>query len=265
MRRAANYCEMLTYIQRASYCGSPLAKELFLIMEEKETNLAVAIDVAAKEELLALAHAVAPHAAVIKTHIDIINDFDIHLLLELQELAKKKRCIILEDRKFADIGNTAKWQYEEGLYKIVQWAHLVTAHSLPGPGIVEALRKSGLPLGRGMLLLAEMSAEGSLATGEYAKATLEMAEQYSDFVIGFIAQRRLTEEPHFIHVTPGVNLTAEEGAFRQRYRTPEEAIVRDGCDLIVVGSGIIGASDPAAAAKEYQRAGWEAYRKRLVQ
>lgn len=263
MKTAQASRELLPYIQRAAFCANPTAKELLLIMEQKQTNLAVAIDVTTKEELLLLARQLAPHVAILKTHIDIVKDFDIHLLLELQDIAKKGRCIILEDRKFADIGNTAKWQYEEGLYKIVNWAHLVTAHSIAGPGIVEALRKSGLPMGRGMVLLAEMSSEGNLATAPYSEATRDMAHEYSDFVIGFIAQRRISNAPNFLHITPGVNLSAEEGAFRQRYRTPEEAIVRDGCDLIVVGSGIIHSDDPVGAAKEYREAGWEAYRKRI--
>ncbi|MEM1282206.1 MAG: orotidine-5'-phosphate decarboxylase [Chlamydiota bacterium] len=253
----------LPYIQRATMCANPSSKELFLIMEEKRSNLAVAIDVTTKEELLFFAKALAPHVCAIKTHIDMITNFDIHLLLELQDLANKHRVLIIEDRKFADIGKTSKSQYEGGIYKIANWAHLVTAHSTPGPGVIEGIRKTGLQLGRGMLLLAEMSSQGSLATGTYTEATVQMAQQYSDFVIGFISQQRLTNEPYFVHMTPGVSLTDQNGAFRQQYRTPEEAIHRDGCDLIIVGSSIINAADPVKAAKDHQQAGWEAHEKRL--
>ncbi|MEC7840164.1 MAG: orotidine-5'-phosphate decarboxylase [Chlamydiota bacterium] len=258
-----SYSPSFTYIQRATMSANPTARELFLVMEEKRSNLCVALDVNNKDDFLRIARDVAPHICVLKTHIDIINDFDIHLLLELQELSKKKRFLVFEDRKFADIGKTVVEQYENGMYKIANWSDMVTVHSVAGPGTVEGLRKSGLQKGKGALLLAEMSSEGSLATGNYTEETVKMAKQYSDFVIGFITQKKLVSEPHFINMTPGVNLDDDSGAFRQQYRSPKEVIVDCGSDVIIVGSGIVKAENPAKAAQRYQEAGWSAYEERV--
>lgn len=49
--------------------------------------------------------------------------------------------ILLLHRKFADIGNTVQLQYAKGLFRISEWADLVTVHALPGEGIVQALQK----------------------------------------------------------------------------------------------------------------------------
>ena len=41
-----------------------------------------------------------------KTHADIINDFSDKTIRGLTELAKKKKFVIFEDRKFSDIAST---------------------------------------------------------------------------------------------------------------------------------------------------------------
>jgi len=257
------YSSTLTYIKRATFCANPISRELFLIMEEKRSNLAVAVDVTTKEELLHFARTLGPYICVLKTHIDMIRDFDLHLLLELQDLAKKYRFLIFEDRKFADIGKTVQEQYEGGVHKIVNWSHMVTAHSVPGAGIIEGLRKIGLRQGKGLLLLAEMSSQGSLATGSYTEATVKMAKEYSDFVIGFIAQRKLVEEPYFIHMTPGVSISSNSDDLRQQYNNPDYVIGIQGSDVIIVGRGILNAENPQVAAKLYQETGWAAYERRI--
>ncbi|CAO3657121.1 unnamed protein product [Mucor hiemalis] len=136
-------------------------------MERKQTNLSVAVDVTTKKELLSIADAVGPFVCVLKTHIDIVEDFDADLVKQLEALSKKHDFSIFEDCKFADIGNTVKHQYANGVYKIASWSHITNAHTVPGEGIIKGLGEVGLPLGRGLLLLAEMSSKGALTKGSY--------------------------------------------------------------------------------------------------
>jgi uridine monophosphate synthetase len=252
----------LSYSERANYCLSPVAQRLLQLLDEKQTNLTLSADVTSGQQLLELASLLGPEICMLKTHIDIIEDFTPALTQELRHLAQKHHFLLFEDRKFADIGNTVKHQYEGGIYRIADWADIVNAHSLPGPGIIRGLAEVGRKKNRGLVLLAEMSSALHLMTLDYIKNTLKMAEQFADFVIGFITQHGLSADPHWINMTPGVKLEGGTDAFDQQYVTPEKAIYENGADIIIVGRGIMTAKNPLAEARKYREHGWNAYCKR---
>lgn len=112
-----------------------------------------------------------------------------------------------------------------------------------------------------------------------------MARANRDFVIGFIAQRRMDgvglkegelssdeeKEEDFLVLTPGVGLDLKGDAMGQQYRTPRQVVVESGCDVIIVGRGIYGKADDLDVAKvqeqaeRYRKAGWDAYLERVKQ
>ncbi|KDN51290.1 hypothetical protein RSAG8_00919, partial [Rhizoctonia solani AG-8 WAC10335] len=181
-----------TYEERIQNFSNPTARSLLDIMSRKKTNLCVSVDVTTKASLLRIVDAAGPSVCVVKTHIDIVEDFDQDLVDQLQQLSKKHKhdFLIFEDRKFADIGNTVTLQYSRGVHRISSWSHITNAHIVPGPGVISGLARAGQPLGRGLLLLAEMSSAGALTTGEYTKTAVKLANEHSDFVIGYIAMSR---------------------------------------------------------------------------
>lgn len=88
-----------------------------------------------------------------------------------------------------------------------------------------------------------------------------MAARHRDFVIGFIGQNR-HESPHdWIYMTPGCSLDSAGDGLGQQYRTPRDVIL-GGCDVIIVGRGII-EGDAVANAERYRKAGWDAYLERI--
>ena len=142
------------------------------------------------------------------------------------------------------------------------------------------LASVGKPLGRGLLLLAEMSTAGTLARGAYTEDAVRMARDHPDFVVGFIAQRRMNgvalpdgareaTEEDFLILTPGVGLDVKGDGMGQQYRTPREVVLESGCDVIIVGRGIYGKGrgvDVQAVqtqAERYRKEGWAAYEERI--
>lgn len=250
---------MLSYSKRAELQNNPVGKKLFQIIDQKQSNLALSADVIRKDELIALADLLGPKLCLLKTHLDIIEDADQHLIDVLVRLSQKHQFLIFEDRKFADIGNTTRLQFEHGPFQISKWADMVNFHLIPGPGILDGLKAANGKAERGYIVLSKMSSAGHLFTDDYVKATVELAENNPDDVIGFITQHKLIDDPRFIHFTPGVKLKEGVDELGQRYRTPEIAIKEQGCDVIIVGRGIIGADNPLAEAEAYRQAGWEAY------
>jgi uridine monophosphate synthetase len=267
-----------SFSDRAAIAKAPAAKKLFQLMQEKRSNLAFAVDVTNSADVLRLARDTAEEIAVLKTHVDAIGDYSQNLIGELSDLAKQHSFLLFEDRKFADIGTTVKMQYGGGIYKIADWSHLVTVHSVPGVGVVEGLLETAKPriangAVRGCVLLAQMSSKGNLATGEYTARTVEMAQEYPEFACGFIGTGSVPQElkklaeiapPQFAILTPGVQLVAKAGELKQQYSTPLEA-VGAGSDCIIVGGGIFKAQNPKSAAGEYRDAAWTAYLQRAKQ
>ncbi|KAJ8956697.1 hypothetical protein NQ318_014052 [Aromia moschata] len=230
----------MSFLARAKLAKNPVAAELFQIMATKQTNLCVAADVT--------------------NSVDLLN------LAELVEIAERHNFILFEDRKFADIGKTVELQYSKGIYKISSWAKLVTAHSLTGKGVLDAIKGSEDSDKRGVFLLAETSAAGSLITADYTKATLTLAEEYPELIAGIVCQSPLfLANPGLIQLTPGVQLESKSDSLGQQYNTPESIVLDRGADVAVVGRGITKAMEKEAAAKKYKDMLWASYSKRIEQ
>ena len=255
--------KLLSYKERAKLTENKIAKRLFELIEEKQSNLCVAIDEKSKDKILKIAKKVATNVIMIKLHCDIIDDFDQDFVNKLKSLAKEYQFLIFEDRKFADIGNTVKDQFEHGLYKISQWADLINCHVISGEGVIESLKSSANLSRTGCLIVAELSCKGNLITDSYTKQAVKFAENHSEFVLGFISQSRVSNDQKFIHFTPGIHLEDSNDRFDQNYTTPNQAIKEKGADVVIVGRGIAKSNDPFKTSKIYQQEAYNAYKELL--
>jgi orotidine 5'-phosphate decarboxylase subfamily 1 len=201
---------------------------------------------------------------MVKTHIDILENFSRQFIGELTSLCLHKNILLFEDRKFADIGNTVRMQYRGGIYKIAEWADFVTVHLLPGETILDGLF-GGLE-NKSSFLLAKMSAKGNLMSENYMRSVIEIGKKRRECVSGFIGHGTSIEDIQKIRkkipedlllLMPGVQLQEKGDSLGQTYITPQMAI-QGGADCIIVGRGITHAEDPRAAAGMYRHEAWKA-------
>jgi len=246
---------------------NPLTLKLMSKIREKKSNLVLSLDVTTQKEFFEILDEAGSEIVMLKTHIDILDDYDENFVPKLQEYSQKYDFIIFEDRKFADIGNTVKHQYRNGVYKICDWAEFVTVHLVAGEGILKGLF-DGIE-NRSSFVLARMSSKGNLINETYSRKCFEVARKNPNVVSGFIGHGKDVEDikrfkskfpSGMLLLTPGVKLERGSDAMGQQYITVEDAI-QGGADCIIVGRGIIKAKDIKAEAKIYRERAWKEYQK----
>lgn len=88
----------MSLADRAALTMCPVVGQLLQVMSDKQSLLCVALDVSEASELLRLAAAVGPHAALLKTHSDIVSDWTTETASQLRQLAKQHNFLVMEDR-----------------------------------------------------------------------------------------------------------------------------------------------------------------------
>lgn len=94
---------------------------------------------------------------------------------------------------------------------------------------------------------------------------MAIAENGQDIVVGVVCQSKsLLTNSGLIQLTPGVRFNKDGDNFGQQYVDPRMAVIDKGADLVVVGRGILEASDRGIEAKKYKTALYEAYCDRIA-
>jgi len=245
----------LSYEQKLKVAEHSFAKKILEIAIEKKSNLIASADFITTKELLDFADFVGPHIVALKTHIDILNDFDAdETILPLKDLATKHNFLLMEDRKFADIGNTQELQFSYGTYKISNWADLVTSHVIGGSKSLDCF------VNVGVVAILGMSSEGTLTDSHYREEALKVIENHPS-IIGCVAQNQVSDQ--LLLFTPGVNLGTSGDDKGQQYNSPEHVIKNYNTDFIIVGRGIYKSDEPEQEALRYKNEGWKAYQDSL--
>lgn len=221
------------------------ARKLLDIIDKKKTRLIWSADLPSTEQILEGANKLGPYICAIKIHCDAIDNFNQDFTKALKLMSQEMDFMIIEDRKFADIGTIANRQLHKGLYKLSSWVDFVTVHTIVGEGTIEGLKCKSV----GLLLIGQLSSKSNLIDENYTNKTVELAIKHKDFVAGFISQEKISDD-NFIYLTPGINLRSKSDNLGQKYKSPQEAY-DDGSTCIIVGRGITNSSDMIKTAQTY--------------
>lgn len=238
------------------------AQNLWNIVLAKKTNLAVSLDTCNILNVIILLKQIGEYICMAKIHFDIFLDVNRNSVIEIYRLAHDMNFMIMDDRKYADIGSIVERQLQISRFHYGKMDY-ITVQSVFGPGTLSGLKIECQTGGIGCFLVAETSSKNSLITTEYSRRTIGLANEFQNIVSGFICQKTTGDEG-FLHLTPGVNISEKDDSHHQGYRNVEKAVLEDGCDIIIVGRGIYEKTyyDQKHVTQTYQSQGWQALLKR---
>lgn len=242
-----------------------ITKKLMKIMIEKKTNLCFSADIIDIKKLIEIVGKIGKHICLLKIHYDIIDNFNEKVGLLLKKMAEKLNFLIFEDRKYNDIGNTFNKQIENKKYNFKKWCDIISIKSLND----RFYKFNNIDLG--IIIISDMSNEINNyflddIIHEYNNFKIKNINENSKDIVGIVTQKNNINNPSLLYFTPGVRINHENDVNNdQKYRTVEQALVQDNCDVIIVGSGIYESKDVEKTAEIYKMLGWTSYKKKINQ
>lgn len=211
------------------------------LIKTKGSNIIFSPDMENVEELIYKLDLVGPYILGVKLHTDIFPPDHVPGLVEhVLRLKEKHNLLVIEDRKFSDIGSIAQKQ----LVQIKGWADIVTTHGIVGESMLQALDELAI----GLLPIHSLSTSDNLIDTTYSCHVIDMAKRCKN-VIGFITQEHVLDG--YLNFSPGVNIHDTGDTMGQSYRTPE--VMKDNrTDVFIVGRGIYNSDDVVESAKMYR-------------
>lgn len=238
-----------------------IGSKLCDIMIKKQSNLCLSCDLTTTKEILSLIDLIGQEICLLKIHYDIITDYNDAFVLELCSLKIKHNFLIMEDRKFVDIGHCTQMQLNN-LMKPVQWFDMITVVPISGPDIIEVLAEnfSQLQINCGMVLVREMSTRQNHLANNYDYQIMVDRFRTNKYVTGVVSQSDENSDIDF-KMTPGVSFETGTDNKGQQYRTVEDAI-QTGTDIIIVGRNIYSKKtdeEKLTTVNKFRETAWKLY------
>jgi orotidine 5'-phosphate decarboxylase subfamily 1 len=238
----------------------------------KKSNIIFACDEYDADKIFNTITEISQYICGIKIHSDLIacatsvnknnnNNGLLDLLIKIRSVYPE--LIVIDDRKLADIGKVSIEQAKMLTNEL--GIDALTCHALIGHNIYMHCDN--------LLMLAEMSCEGTLINADYVHRALDpIINRWNIFdnVSGVICQnigvKYLRDNKcinDIITMSPGVNISTSIDTINQRYTTYLDNPMKTR-ELLgqfwIVGRGIYESCDRTASAKQYAELGWDHFK-----
>jgi len=236
-----------------------IKRRLAEIMITKKTNLCFSGDISNFYDLIDIVGKIGHCICILKIHCDIIDGFSYEKGMLLKKLAQEKQFLIFEDRKFNDISSIFMRQYTGGIYKISDWADIISINT-KADGIFNTFSEFNKSTGynKAIIPIVDMSNETKLNSLWSRNMIYSLTVNFTKDVLGIVTQTRsdFMGNDDIFYLTPGVHLD-KAGEADQHYRSPQTALNKDKCDIIIVGRGIYQSDTPIKKAELYRHLSWD--------
>lgn len=231
------------YVMPRLESSNPIINIFNNLKEIKKSNLILSLDTPNPHDFFIIANRIAPYVVGIKVHCDIMNfdnyDFDYdRFKLNILRLKTNHNILIIEDRKYSDIGSIVQKQ----AINISDWADIVTVHSLTGLEMLKALDSLNIP----MIVVYQLSTKDNLIDNLYSYKTSLFSYELKN-VIGYVTQEEVKTGPKLLHFTPGVSLELVNDTMGQTYKGKNSF-----SDFYIVGRSIYEAENVEEAVEKYR-------------
>lgn len=231
---------------------NPKAQQLLNISNTKKSNIIASVDLTTTQAILNFLDKVGNKICAAKLHIDIVSDFSEQFIIDVKKLSQQHNFMLIEDRKFADIGNTQLLQISKGIHHIASWADFVTIHVIAGEASLKAIEDWDEENKPALIPILEMSSKGALTDAHYIAKCKEFIGKYN-CVVGAVCQTTSLDK-NLLKFTPGIHLSASGDSKGQQFNTPQFAIEKQHSHFLIIGRGLYEAQQPDAAIKDYLEA-----------
>lgn len=242
--------------------SNKLNRKLLKSIQNNKSSLCLSLDVPLWSKAKELLNELSPYICSVKLHIDLYTDWNSNCIQELKELKEKYNLVIIEDSKLIDVPSINQQKLNLSKYKFNEWCDAMTLYWSNYLANEKILNNNGIH----PICVMDMNVKNDLinvnldSIKEFSKSK-ESSSSKNNFMNNIntiVQQKEFKKYNNLLKLSPGVVCEENDLNYveKERYRTIENAIIRDKNHIVIIGSNILMADNIVEKCKESAKLSW---------